>query len=66
MARGLGVVGTVRNRPDGSVEVHVFGSAAELEIFENRLWEGSPSARVDGVEVFESEAALPEDQFEVC
>ena len=65
MAEELGVVGTVRNRADGSVEAHVAGTAEELESFERRLLEGSPSARVERVEVFESEAGLPKGQFQI-
>ena len=64
-AQGLGVSGTVRNQPDGSVEAHAVGGERALEAFEIRLWEGPPSARVDAVEVFDSEAVLPEGRFEI-
>ena len=64
-AQGLGVSGTVRNRGDGSVEAHVVGDPRAVEAFERRLWKGPPAARVDAVEVFESEAVLPEGRFEI-
>jgi len=61
----LGVSGTVRNRGDGSVEAHVVGDPGAVEAFERGLWKGPPAARVDAVEVFESEAVLPEGRFEI-
>ncbi len=64
-AQGLGVSGTVRNNPDGSVEAHVVGGPGAVEVFERGLWKGPPAARVDAVEVFESEAVLPEGRFEI-
>lgn len=46
----LDLRGTVRNRPDGSVEVHARGSAGALDRLREWLREGPPSARVVEVE----------------
>ena len=48
-ARAQGLVGWVRNLPDGSVEAHAVGDAEALARFEWRLWQGPPLARVDEV-----------------
>lgn len=49
-AKELVLSGWVRNLPDGSVEVEVFGAADQLAIFEEWLWEGSSASRVVEVE----------------
>jgi acylphosphatase len=64
LATGLGLVGTVRNRPDGSVEAHARGEAKVVKEFETRLWDGPPAARVEGVEPLESADTLP-DAFRI-
>ncbi|MFO8173768.1 MAG: acylphosphatase [Longimicrobiales bacterium] len=64
-AQELGLQGTVRNRSDGSVEAHVRGPSEALEEFQERLWEGPPGARVEGVAVKGSEEDLPESGFHV-
>lgn len=48
-AEKLGVAGTVRNLPDGDVEVFAQGGAAAIERFESFLRVGPPAAGVDGV-----------------
>lgn len=50
-ARELGIVGWVRNRPDGSVEVVGEGTTSQLESLLEFLHEGSPSAWVQSVEI---------------
>ncbi len=65
LANGLGLRGTVRNLPDGSVEAHAAGALEALAAFEVRLWKGHPSARVEGVERLASTHALPEGPFRV-
>lgn len=51
-AEDLGVTGTVRNRPDGTVEaVLQADSDRTLESMVERVREGPPAARVEGVEV---------------
>ena len=49
-ARKLGVVGWVRNRPDGRVEVVGEGTSLQLEALLTFLYKGSPAARVQSVE----------------
>jgi len=58
-ADGLGLSGTVRNLPDGSVEVHVRAQPDVVEFFAGKLHEGPWAARVEGVEPMPSEAELP-------
>ena len=45
-AEGLGLVGWVRNQPDGSVEVVAEGARPRLQQLLNWLHVGPPSARV--------------------
>lgn len=62
-ALAMGIRGTVKNLPDGSVEAHALGSPELLEDFEKRLREGPPAAVVDGVEPRGSDAPLPQAGF---
>lgn len=55
-ANSLGLVGFVRNEPDGSVLAEAQGSEQNLERFFQWAHRGSPAARVERVEV---EKALP-------
>jgi len=65
-AKGLGVIGDVRNCDDGTVEVRAQGSAEVLERFRLRLAEGPPMARVDELEPFEIEADHePGEEFRI-
>jgi acylphosphatase len=65
MAEGLGLRGTVRNRLDGSVEAHAAGSGEALGVFEARLREGPPAARVERLEEVDSSEPLPPAPFRV-
>ena len=58
-AQELGVRGTVRNRRDGTVEIHAAGPEGTLDKLAEWLEEGPRAARVRGVEVVDSEASLP-------
>ena len=58
-ASDLGLRGTVRNRPDGSVEVHAAGEPETLRAFAAELAVGPPMARVDGVDGLPSGENLP-------
>ena len=49
-ASRLGVVGTVKNAEDGSVEVQARGSDDVLAMLEQLLQEGPPHAEVEAVE----------------
>ena len=50
-ARGLGLVGTVQNLPDGTVQVVAEGDKAALEAYIQKLERGPMLARVEKVEV---------------
>ena len=54
-ARALGVNGWVRNRMDGSVELHAEGEAAAVERLAAACRAGPPAAWVDAVETTEAE-----------
>ena len=60
-ASGLGLAGTVRNRMDGSVEVHAEGPDKSMERFAQQLRDGPASARVQEVEEIQSSGTLPEE-----
>lgn len=62
-ADDLGVRGSVRNRPDGSVEIHAEGTESSLERFEERVRRGPPGARVDEVRRVESSMPVPDRDF---
>ncbi len=49
-ARGLGIVGTVQNLPDGSVAVVAEGDEDRLKKYIELLHKGSIFAKVEGVE----------------
>ena len=51
-ASRLGLSGTVRNLPDGRVEVRARGSVAALAELDTRLRIGPPGAAVEAVENF--------------
>lgn len=59
VARGLGLSGWVRNRRDGTVEMLIAGPEAALEAMIARCREGPPSARVERIDVTESEEVPP-------
>ena len=46
-----GILGWVRNMPDGRVEIFAEGDAEALERFERSLTHGPPHARVERVDV---------------
>ena len=50
-AEALGLTGYARNLPDGSVEVVVQGDEAAIKSFVEWCRQGSPSAKVENVEV---------------
>jgi acylphosphatase len=49
-AKALAVSGWARNLMDGRVEVVAVGEDAVLHVFEGRLWQGPPHARVSALE----------------
>jgi acylphosphatase len=50
-ARREGLVGTVRNEPDGSVEAVVEGERTALDRFDAAIRRGPAGARVDAVDL---------------
>jgi acylphosphatase len=65
LAAGLGLRGAVRNLSDGSVEAWAEGTAEVLDHFQEKLWEGPPSSRVEEVERTEVGGVLPEIGFTI-
>lgn len=63
-AERLGVVGRVRNRTDGAVEILAQGEPGAMDAFAAWLERGPRQARVADVEV-EPIAAIEADAFEV-
>lgn len=55
----LGVAGWVRNRHDGSVEVELHGEEGRVQSLLDWLERGPAAARVDGVEVSETDPTGP-------
>jgi acylphosphatase len=64
-AERLGLSGTVRNLPDGSVEVHAAGSAHALRELEGALRDGPPGARVEQVDAVPARVDLPRGGFRI-
>ncbi len=64
-ASSLGLQGTVRNLPDGSVGAHFKGPTRVVEEMTMRLKEGPPASRVDEVEETESGDPIEGDTFEI-
>jgi acylphosphatase len=61
----LDLGGSVRNRSDGSVEVHVVGPADTVEEMREWLERGPPAARVDAVVESEADPGAVRRPFEV-
>jgi acylphosphatase len=64
-AHMLGIAGWVRNNHDGSVEVLAQGTREQLSGLHSRLREGPRAARVDAVEVSETEAVAGLASFRI-
>lgn len=64
-ARELALTGTVRNLPDGEVEVVAEGSAERLEALKSFCYRGPHGARVTDMEVFEEAPTGELRDFEV-
>ena len=63
-ARELGLVGWVRNLPDGQVELHVEGAADALAAFEVWLAVGPAGAVIEALELEDAELGQFE-RFEI-
>jgi len=58
-ARGLGLRGWVRNRPDGTVDVVLAGPEEAVAEMRSRLQEGPRPARVDRLEPIAAPDSIP-------
>lgn len=63
-AQRLGIEGTVRNRSDGSVEIHARGPGEAMDTFAKEIRSGPSSAAVRDLEEMKSEGELP-DEFRI-
>ncbi|HET8655656.1 MAG TPA: acylphosphatase [Longimicrobiaceae bacterium] len=63
-ARRLGLSGTVRNCPDGSVELRARGPEEALASLRALLRQGPPRSRVSGVDE-EPASGVPAEGFEI-
>ena len=64
-ARHLGIVGWVKNRDDGGVELEAEGSASQIAALLAWCEQGPPSARVTNVAIEELVASGVELQFDI-
>jgi acylphosphatase len=64
-AERLGLTGSVRNLPDGGVEIHAAGSEESLRLLEEALPKGPLAARVDRVEPVTPDRGMPSSGFRV-
>ena len=64
-AREQGVMGWVRNTPQGSVEVEAQGTEDQLFEFEQSLWRGPVLSRVDQVLVSRHQSPRDFKDFEI-
>ncbi|RMH08443.1 MAG: acylphosphatase [Aquificota bacterium] len=65
LANSYGLTGWVRNLQDGRVEVFAQGDKDVVWDFIKRLWEGPPSARVEGIEILKEVPSHEERDFVV-
>jgi acylphosphatase len=64
-ARALGVTGWVRNRPDGTVEAEVEGTAEQVDAALAWMAQGPPGSRVADAHVTELSPTPSESSFDV-
>jgi acylphosphatase len=64
-ARALGLVGSVENLPDGTVQVIAEGERAKLDEYVLKLWKGSLLAKVTNVEATYLPATGEFDKFRI-
>ncbi len=64
-AAGLGIRGTVRNLPDGRVEIHAAAEPETLERFRERIAAGPSFGRVDRIDEEPAPGFEPPDGFDV-
>lgn len=64
-AKALGVVGSIRNRPDGCVEAHIAGRTVDVAALASAAVHGPPAAAVTQVTTTHVSDVQPADRFEV-
>ena len=64
-ARGIGLVGMVKNLEDGTVLVNVSGVDEKLEEFKEYLENGSPNSRVDKIDYYWEDSSIEYSTFEI-
>ncbi|SIN69747.1 acylphosphatase [Halodesulfovibrio marinisediminis] len=65
IATSYGLLGWVRNLPDGSVEVVAEGDIATLRQFEEELWRGPVSGEITNVNPCETDLDEPLSEFSI-
>ena len=65
-AQQLGLVGYVRNRSDGDVELEVEGLEDAVSAFVDTIKRGPPGARVASVDTDVRQSKAGESEFDVC
>lgn len=64
-ARALGIVGTVKNLADGTVEIYAEGAGDALEAYVALLKKGSVLSRVDAVQLTECAPSRQSRDFDI-
>ena len=64
-AKGIGLVGLVKNLGDGTVLVNASGTDENLEEFKEYLENGSPNSRVDKVDYSWEDISIEYSTFEI-
>lgn len=62
-ALSLGLNGWIRNRSDGTVEIHVAGPAGAVQDFMGRCTQGPEAAQVEKIDVQRVDGAEPAQGF---
>ena len=49
--RSFALIGYAKNLPEGNVEIHAEGNKMDIQRFVGKVKQGSPSSRVDHIEI---------------
>ena len=66
LAQGFDVTGSVRNLPDGRVELDVAGEREEVEAFLEEIVESELKAHIRGVESVPGDPLAPRKGFQIA
>jgi acylphosphatase len=66
LARDLGLGGSVRNLPDGSVEVHAVGREEVVARLERALRDGPPASHVQRIEAVPVDPTASASEFVIA